>query len=214
MLGSIEKRQQQIIENLKKFTPAYTIDILRDIVDVTKEQAQQQATATTLEPHINAIDYFVQAYEAAEAGNYEKADKLYRKAIALDPNNPDRYSGLINLLRGQNREAEALPLLDQWVGLDPNNFRALLARASVQKKLGQAAESRQAVAQARPLIAADDWYNLACLESIAGDVERALDDLRRATQKPDFDRAWARQAPDLEWVRADPRFNQIVDSGG
>ena len=66
------------------------------------------------------------------------------------------------------------------------------------------------IRQAREYIEKSDWYNLACLESIAGKMESAFEYLDQAAQQNDFDRAWAWLDPDFEWLRMHARFEQIV----
>jgi hypothetical protein len=56
----------------------------------------------------------------------------------------------------------------------------------------------------------DDAYNLACLEAITGDVEAAFGQLRRAAKLGKLNSAWAWKDPDLEPLREDPRFHEIV----
>jgi hypothetical protein len=38
----------------------------------------------------------------------------------------------------------------------------------------------------------------------------AIEHLRRAAQSEKFDRAYAKRDPDLEWIRDDPRFKEIL----
>lgn len=140
----------------------------------------------------------------------EQAEETYRKGLLVDPDNTDILNNLVFLLRLQQRERDVVPLLEKWAALAPQDFNPPLALASIHKHLGDAAASAKYAAEARPLIPADDGYNLACLESICGNVDLALEQLRRAAQQPNFDREWARQDPDLEWIRNDPRFGEIV----
>jgi hypothetical protein len=110
------------------------------------------------------------------------------------------------------RETDALDLLGQYARLAPNELDPILALASVHKKLGHMEESAKFAVQARALILSDDWYNLACLESVAGNVDMAIEHLRCAASNPKFNRARAAHDPDLEWIRNDPRFQDIVGS--
>jgi hypothetical protein len=41
-------------------------------------------------------------------------------------------------------------------------------------------------------------------------VDAAIEHLRRAVQLGNFDREWAKRDPDLEWIRDDPRFKELV----
>jgi hypothetical protein len=48
------------------------------------------------------------------------------------------------------------------------------------------------------------------LESIAGNVEAALEHLEKALKTRPGLRAWARRDPDLAFIRDDPRFRVLV----
>lgn len=144
---------------------------------------------------------------------YEEAEAAYRKAIELDPTDDTSYSNLSLLLRLINREADSLAFAESAYQLVPNSFSNLLTLASIHKKLGHQTESSQYAAQACELIEPDDWYNLACLESICGNANAAIENLRRAAQENKLDLDWARRDPDLEWIRDDPRFEEIVGAG-
>jgi hypothetical protein len=56
----------------------------------------------------------------------------------------------------------------------------------------------------------DDHYNRACLESVCDNFEAAFEHLRQAAALPKFNRAWAWEDPDFEWIRDDARFAEIV----
>ena len=66
-------------------------------------------------PFANLImgDLLLRRHEYAEAIVWVK------KAIALNPNDPEGYAGLANILSFVNRAAEALPLVEQAIRLDP-----------------------------------------------------------------------------------------------
>ena len=51
--------------------------------------------------------------------DYAEAIVWVKKAIALNPNDPEGYAGLANILSFVNRAAEALPLMEQAIRLDP-----------------------------------------------------------------------------------------------
>jgi tetratricopeptide (TPR) repeat protein len=241
MLGSIEQRRNQIIKQLQKFDLQYSMDILGDIVDAAKEPA----TKGNKDKKINALDFFVRAYEAQQANELSQAENLYRKAIEIDPeyslaynnlgkvlgdlkcyaeaeaafrkaielepNHVAAYNNLGIVLRDLKRYDEAEAAFRKAIELDPNKSSIyLLALASIHKKLGQQSESNQYIAQARMLLELDDWYNLACVESVSGNTDAAIENLSHAAQLPTFNPDWARIDPDFEWIRDDPRFKEIV----
>jgi hypothetical protein len=55
-------------------------------------------------------------------------------------------------------------------------------------------------------------YNLACAETQIGDADAALDQLRAALSEDPSLAPNAREDPDLERLRSDPRFRELVDS--
>lgn len=274
MVGSIQERQNQMIEQFKKFEPQYSAEILGEIAEVLNETPAKEDE----NKKIQALKFFSQAYKAHEASDLPKAEELYRKVIELNPNeaitynnlgvllkdtrrndeaetvyrkaieldpndaaaynnlgnllkdigrndeaeaayrkaielNPNHaqaYRNFINLLRLQNREQEAMTFAERALQLDSKSQNLLLSFSALHKKLGQNEEARRYAAQAREIIKSDDWYNLACLESVCENTEAAIENLRRAAQKDLFDPEWARRDPDFEWIRDDPRFKEIV----
>ena len=141
---------------------------------------------------------------------YAEAETAYRKAIELDPMNSAAYVNLVLLLRFQNNEAEALPLAEKRLQLNTQSLDASLVLAAIHKKLGHESKVSEYAARARELIKPDDWYNLACLESICGNTDASIENLKRAAQMELFNPDWVRRDPDLEWIRDDPRFGEIV----
>ncbi len=140
---------------------------------------------------------------------YDEAEAAYRKAIELDPSYGIFYYNLTNLLRVTERGKEALPLLEKMIKIDPENFNTYLGIASISKTFGEAVSS-ELLQKARKLIPEDDFYNRACLESICDSLDLAFEYLQSAAQKEKFNPAWAWEDPDLQWIRDDPRFAEIV----
>jgi tetratricopeptide (TPR) repeat protein len=143
---------------------------------------------------------------------YDEAEVNYRKAIELDPLNDNRYIRLINLYRFDlNKPQDALPLLVKRLDLNPENFHAHLALASIGKHLGKEF-AKENIEKARQFMPEDDWYNRACLESVCDNFDLAFEYLEKAAKHEEFDPVWAWQDPDLQWLRNYPRFTEIVGS--
>jgi tetratricopeptide (TPR) repeat protein len=141
---------------------------------------------------------------------YDEAEVAYRKVIGIDPNDAAAHSNLRVLMLQLGRNIEALAFAESAHLLDPHSPAYLLALASIHKKLGHEADANKYAAQARPLFEPGDWYNRACLESVCGNTDAAIENLKQAAQQDNFDRDWARRDPDFEWIRNDPRFKEIV----
>jgi Tfp pilus assembly protein PilF len=54
-------------------------------------------------------------------------------------------------------------------------------------------------------------YNLACCESLAGRTNDAVDHLQRAIAMSEQFRAYARDDSDLDPIRAEPAFKELID---
>ncbi len=140
---------------------------------------------------------------------YEEAEASYRKAIELNPTDATAYNNLIIMLRVIGREKEALSLLEKIIEIDPENINSYLGIASIKKGAGEFIEP-SFVEKARQYIPEDDFYNRACLESVCDNPDLAFEYLQKAAQKERFNPAWAWEDPDLQWVRDNPRFVEIV----
>jgi len=66
------------------------------------------------------------------------------------------------------------------------------------------------VARTRPLMEKESAYNRACFAAISGEGEEALRLLRTALETGGVSRNWARRDPDFDFIRDDPRFQELV----
>ena len=76
----------------------------------------------------------------------------------------------------------------------------------------KAAEQGREIADANP----EYWvlaYNVACCEALAGHPAEALAYLRRALEKSDQAREYAKGDSDLDSLRDDPAFKELVEAG-
>lgn len=83
--------------------------------------------------------------------------------------------------------------------------------------LYQAGEYAEVADRLGPLVAASPQYpmlffNLACCESRSGRTREALDHLRQAVEMSDQFREAAKDDSDLDPIRADPAFQQLIGS--
>ena len=73
----------------------------------------------------------------------------------------------------------------------------------------QAADRGRALVEAHPQYAAL-FYNVACCESLAGRPADAFDHLRRAIEMSERFRGYARDDSDLDQIRGEPGFKELV----
>jgi tetratricopeptide (TPR) repeat protein len=240
MLGSIEERRGQLIKLLRDFDLKYSEDILGDIVDAarrpTTEEIEEQdisaldyflraykaheaknyAEAETLyrkaielEPK-NNLAYYNLGVVLRALNRFEESEAAFRKAVEFEPDNIEANYGLSMALRMLGRDKEALRFAEHAQRLAPEHPTYLSELAIIHKKLGHLTEASEYAEKAREVTKPDKWYSLACFDSVCGNTDAAFENLRRAAQQPDFNREWARKDVDLEWIRDDPRFKEIV----
>lgn len=56
------------------------------------------------------------------------------------------------------------------------------------------------------------WYNVACAYAVIGDIDAAIDALAKALRRGSGNRGWIANDPDFDNLRADPRFQQLLDA--
>ena len=144
-----------------------------------------------------------------DLNRYAEAEDAHRQAIAKDPNLAQAYINLAIMLRQIGHNQDATLILKKLITVAPQDFIAYLEIASIQKHLGKLPNEAYLL-HARTLIAVDDWYSLACLESVSGNIDNAFKNLSQSAQKAGFDKEQAWNEPDFEWIQNDPRFIETV----
>jgi Flp pilus assembly protein TadD len=143
---------------------------------------------------------------------YDEAEAAYRKAIDLNPSYATAYSNL-GLLLHENlkRYDEAEAAYRKAIELNPSYATAYYNLGILLKDLKRYDEAEAAYRKAIELNPsyATAYYNLSCLSSINRDAEQAFGYLQKAIDNG-FDPAYAWDDPDLQWLRDDPRFVEIV----
>jgi tetratricopeptide (TPR) repeat protein/ADP-heptose:LPS heptosyltransferase len=130
--------------------------------------------------------------ELHRQGDLAAAEQGYRAVLRAQPDEVDALHLLSQVLLQGGRAADALPLVDQALALDPEYANAHNTRGSLLKALGRFAEAEKAFRQtlSRRADHAEAWSNLgATLVELRryGDAEKAS---RRAlAQRPDYPRA-------------------------
>lgn len=141
---------------------------------------------------------------------YGNAESRFLVNIKSNPTKTESYSDLSTFLVQHRRFAEAIPVLIKWLELFPNEVMARIELAGIYRRIGDVAHLEENAVRARAMIYSNDYYNLACLESICGNTDKAFEYLKLVTQEKKTDREWIWKDADLEWIRDDPRFREIV----
>jgi tetratricopeptide (TPR) repeat protein len=141
---------------------------------------------------------------------YEDAIAAYHHAIALDPTYPYPHTGLGNAYSLLNQLDKARASYQRAFELDSQDYQSMFCLARIERLTKNQDQAEIWIEQARQLLPDNDFYNRACLESVAGNVDAAVEALRVALERQEVSVEWARQDPDFEFIRDDPRYRELV----
>ncbi len=214
---------------------------------------QASAKALTLAPELGQA-HLARAIYFERAGKDDDAEREYKEAIRIDPENFEAYHNYGSLKYRQGDLEQTAVLWERTVELDPDGAEAIEVLPQVYHSLGQEAQELSAtqrlVERSRRRLElypddlnarlrgasglmllgqrdeATEWsriveksgrndpltlYNLACVYSIGGEVDRALDFLERSVEAGAHDVSWFLQDSDLDNLRDEPRFKVLIE---
>ncbi len=145
-------------------------------------------------------------------GRYEDAAAAFRQAIALRPDREVYHYHLGLVYAAQKRHQEAIEAFRKVVELNPNYVLAHGALAGSYRRLGRHEEAEKHIQIAMPQMQLENEYNRACFEAICGNHDQALILLKLALEKKQTTLEWMRCDPDLDSLRADPRFQALMQA--
>src|SRR5262249_19717097 len=172
------------LSNLKLFPEASDRILIEQMQGRTDKTGQFQLPVTQRADDADAL--FEQAQAAEEADDATAAERLYRRAMNIDPHHPAAAFNLANLLRTRGRALEAEALYRQAVERDRAFAGAWYNLADVLDEQGRTAEGIAALEraiEADPAYA-DAMFNLALF----------LQKLERYAEAM----VWWRQYPELD----------------
>jgi tetratricopeptide (TPR) repeat protein len=206
---------QEPVKNLERAIQAYTQALrLRTVERAPLDYAMTQNNlghaygdlAGYQEP-VENLQRAIQAY--TQALRFRTEERVPLQYARTQNNLRIAYSELATFLRSENSFDEAVLFFEKSYEISPRVVTALNL-AGIYRQLGRDDLFGKYIEEARRLVEEDDWYNLTCLESLAGNADVAFEFLKNSTETPEFDRALAWKDSDLEALRGDPRFEQIV----
>lgn len=183
------------------------------------EADQEYETAVRLDPKLFEAYYF-QGRACFQQGRYEDAAKAFERAAAVRPEDFQTPSllALAYVALGRKEESEAarrraVRIIEQHLDLNPDDARALYLGAIVLCYMGDRERSREWADRALAIDPDDPavLYNVACAYAQLGLVEKALECLERGSLNGAGHRAWIDNDPDLNSLRALPRFQALLE---
>lgn len=184
------------------------------------EEAEQEfETAVQLGPHLFDA-YYLYARNAFAQGQLERAVQLFQRAGEV---NPQDYQSPLLIAQcyehlGRPTDAEAarrrgIEIVQKRLTTSPDDVRAIYMGANALAGLG---EVDKAIEWANLALAMDPdeplvLYNVACIWSLAGRPEEAIDYLERAIHGGLQQKGWVDHDGNLDPLRSHPRFQALVD---
>ena len=163
-------------------------------------------------PHSPIGYYNLGLWLSEDPSGASEAEAAYRKAIELEPDNA-RYIYRLGLLLHEelHRFEEAEIAYRRAMDLAPEHVFYYGGLMSLLVQQSRRPEALALSMKMRAMLnAGRNWYGLAALDAILGDIEAAIRYLRQAAREANFDPRWARKDADLASIRNDPRFDEIV----
>ncbi|MBM3153434.1 MAG: tetratricopeptide repeat protein, partial [Chloroflexi bacterium] len=140
-----------------------------------------------------------------------EAIAAFGKAIKVAPDHDAYHYNLGLVFTIQNRYLEAIECFQRVLTLNPEYNLAHGALAGCYRRLGREEEAVRHIAIATPLMEDESEYNRACFNAICGNVDQAISLLRVALQSQGVTLEWVQSDPDLETIRQDPRYQELLD---
>jgi non-specific serine/threonine protein kinase len=184
------------------------------------EARQEFETAIRLDPNLFEARYFYGRACMAE-GRLAEAARLFAEASQL---RPEDYQALLlgaGVLAGLGKKeaSEAayrrgLAVAEEYLRLYPDSARALYLGATAWCQLG---DRERALEWAGRALAVDPdeamtLYNVACVYSLMGQIDEAIDSLRRSVARGFTHKAWIQNDADFKPLHGDPRFQDLLAS--
>jgi tetratricopeptide (TPR) repeat protein len=145
------------------------------------------------------------------ASLYKEAIFAYQQAISIDSPKASYYHHLGLAYAAEGRDEDAVTALQKVVELDPEYSLAHATLGGYYRKMGLEELAQQHIGKAmKNIYDSESEYNRACLEAICGNVDQAIELLRVALKNKQTYVEWVIHDPDLDFIRQDPRFKQLI----
>jgi non-specific serine/threonine protein kinase len=218
-LAKAEAASQQALDRDHELAEAHTAHGVTLAIARRFDEAHQEfETAIQLDPTSFEARYFYGRACMAE-GRLEDAARLFAEASRL---RPEDYQALLlgaGVLAGLGRKADAevayrngVQAAEAYLKLYPDGARALCLGATGWCQLG---ERDRALEWARRALAVDPdeamtLYNVACVYSLLGQTEDAIDTLSRAVAQGYTSKDWILNDADFKPLHGHPRFQALL----
>ena len=145
------------------------------------------------------------------AGHYKDAILAYQQATSINPPKALYFHNLGLVYACEGRDEDAIGAFQRVVEIDPDYSLAHATLGGYYRKLGLEELAQKHIGKAmKNIYDSENEYNRACLEAICGNTDHAIELLGVALKNKQTYVDWILRDPDLDFIRQDPRFKQLV----
>ena len=145
------------------------------------------------------------------AGQYSESLTAYQQAVATDPARALYHHHLGLLYACLGRTEDAICSFQRVIEIDPGHSLAHATLGGYYRKMGLEELAQKHIGKAmKSIFDSENEYNRACLAAICGNADEALELLRVALRNKQTYVDWILRDPDLDFIRQDPRFRQLI----
>jgi tetratricopeptide (TPR) repeat protein len=159
----------------------------------------------------NAVTWNTLGNLYKSAGLYREAIMAYQQATSIDPDKAEYYHNLGMVYGAEGRDEDAIIALQKVLELKPDHSLTHATLGGYYQKLGFEELAQKHIGKAmKHIYDSESEYNRACLEAICGNTDQAIDLLRVALENKQTYVDWVLRDPDLDMIREDRRFKQLI----
>jgi serine/threonine protein kinase/Flp pilus assembly protein TadD len=183
-----------------------------------EESDREFEKAISLDPQLFEV-YYYYARTCFVRGEFPKAARLFEEAVRVRPDDyqaPALVSTVYRSLKEEGKYQEALRLtrknVTRHLELNPDDARAYYLGGMSLILLGESEKGEEWFARALK-IEPDNvgtYYNIGCLYAQVGKKEKSIEFLQKSVDLGFAHRAWMEHDADLDPVRDDPRFKELL----
>ncbi len=145
------------------------------------------------------------------AGQYKDAILAYQQAISNDGSRSLYYHHLGLVYACEGRDEDAIGAFQRVIEIDPDYSLAHATLGGYYRKMGLEELAQKHIGKAmKNIFDSENEYNRACLEAICGNADQAIELLGVALKNKQTYVDWILRDPDLDFIRQDPRFKQLI----
>ena len=218
-LNQAERASRKAIEINPQLAEAHTSLGLAFSLKKNYEEAEREfEKAISLNPRLFEVHYY-SARMYFERGDSERAAKSFEEAIRIRPEEYQAQAlvaGVYRDLGDKQKYMDALSAtiqkVERHLELNPDDARAYVLGGSALLQSGQVERGEKWLDRALEIEPDSPgiFYNTACVFALLGKSEKAIDCLRQALKFGFARKEWIEHDSDLESLRSDSRFQELL----